>query len=389
MPGSLNLMSKRRVVLYSPDRGQVYDGRTPDARGVGGGITARLSMLAALAAEGHDVTAFVNTVERVVHAGVRYIPLDELTRIDTEILIAMSTGGGLSFSPLRGVPVNAALRIVWVQGVPKPSDLDVVAPDFVYAASNFLRRVCIERWGVPASRLFVCYNGVKQEAFAEAEARAIPRDPFGMAYIGPPEKGLAASLEVLRRLRIADARFHLDVFGGGRLWGRGDEAPAPEPGLIFHGMLGQAALVPRLFEYEYLLAPQAMEEGFGIGLQEAKRAGMIAIASDVGAFAELVRHGHDGFLVTEPHHTAACHDRMAELILTLSRDPDRRARVRAHALGTPWSWTTSARSWTSHWDHVLGHRAAASTDGFLDFPDGRHNEATGEFIPAPYPSGPS
>ncbi len=346
-------MSKRRVVLYSPDRGQQYDGRTLDARGVGGGITARVSMLAALAAEGHEVTAFVNTAERVVHAGVRYVPLDEVTRIDTEILIAMSTGGDLSFGPLRAIPVNAALRIVWVQGVPKPADLDVVAPDFVYAASNFLRRVCIERWGVPASQVVVFYNGLRQDAFAEAEARGMPRDPFGIAYIGPPEKGLAASLEVLRRLRVADARFHLDVFGGGRLWGRGDEAPPPEPGLIFHGMLGQSALVPRLFEYEYLLAPQAMEEGFGIGLQEAKRAGMIAIASEVGAFAELVRHGHDGFLITEPHHTAACHDRMAELILTLSRDPDRRARVRAEALKTPWSWATTARNWTSHWDQVI------------------------------------
>jgi len=80
---------------------------------------------------------------------------------------------------------------------------------------------------------------------------------------------------------------------------------------------------------------------------------------------------------------------MAQLILELSRDPDRRARVRANALGTPWSWTTSARTWTSHWDYVLGERGAASTGGFLDLPDGRHNETTGEFIPAAYPSGPS
>lgn len=376
-------MSKRRVVLYSPDRGHVYDGRILDARGVGGGITARLSMLAALAAEGHDVTAYVNAAEPITHDGVRYVPLDALDRIETEILIAMSTVGAGSFSPLRGVPIKAGLRIVWVQGTPKPADLDVVAADFVYVASNFLRRVCLERWGIAASRLFVCYNGVKQDAFAAAEARGVVRDPFAIAYIGPPEKGLAASLEVLRRLRAADPRFRLDIFGGGRLWGRTDEAPAPEPGLTFHGMLGQAALVPRLFEYEYLLAPQGvgMEEGFGIGVQEAKRAGMIAIVSPVGAFPELVRDEQDGFLIAEPHDTPACHDRMARLILELSRDPDRRARVRANALQTPWSWTTSARTWTSHWDHVLADRPAAVVGGILDLPDGRHDEATGEFIP--------
>ena len=374
-------MSKRRVVLYSPDRGQVYDGRRLDATGVGGGITARLSMLAALAAEGHDVTAYVNAAEGVTHAGVRYVPLDQLAAIDTDILVAMSTGGDLSFSPLRGVPVKAALRVVWVQGVPKPADLDVAAPDFVYAASNFLRRVCIERWGIAAPRLFVCYNGLNQAAFEAAEAHAGARDPFALAYIGPPEKGLAASLEVLRRLRAADERFHLDIFGGGRLWGRTDEAPAPEPGLTFHGMLGQSALVPRLFQYEYLLAPQAMEEGFGIGLQEAKRAGMIVIASEVGAFAELVRHDQDGFLIAEPHETAACHDRMTRLVLTLSGDPVRRARIRRNALQTPWSWRTAAQTWAAHWDHVLADRPAAVVGGMLDLPDGRHDEATGEFIP--------
>jgi glycosyltransferase involved in cell wall biosynthesis len=371
-------MSKRRVVLYSPDRGQVYDGRKPDATGVGGGITARLSMLAALAGLGHEVTAYVNAAERVTHAGVQYVPLDECRGIDTDIFVAMSTGGALSFAPLRAVPVRAELRIVWVQGVPKPADLDAVSADFVYVASNFLRRVCVERWGIAAPKIFVCYNGVNQAAFRAAEARAEPRDPYGIAYIGPPEKGLAASLEILRRVRAADARFHLDVFGGGRLWGRGDEAPPAEPGLNFHGMLGQSALVPRLFEYEYLLAPQAMEEGFGIGLQEGKRAGLIAIASRVGAFAELVRDGHDGYLVTEPHDTAASHDRMAALILALAADPRERARIRANALETPWDWTTSAQTWAAHWKHVLAGGGA----GVLDLPDGRHDLATGEFVPA-------
>jgi phosphatidylinositol alpha-mannosyltransferase len=154
-------------------------------------------------------------------------------------------------------------------------------------------------------------------------------------------------------IRAADERFHLGIFGGGRLWGRGDEAPSAEPGVTFHGMLGQSALVPRLFGFEYLLAPQAMEEGFGIGVQEAKRAGQIVVVSDVGAFGELVRHGEDGFLVSEPHTSAACHDRMAQIILQLSFDPERRARIRAHAMRTPWSWVTSARAWTAHWDHVL------------------------------------
>jgi polysaccharide pyruvyl transferase CsaB len=383
-----------RVVLYSPDRGQVYDGRTLDATGVGGGIAARLSMLGALAALGHEVTAYVNAAEPVVHAGVRYVPLDQCAGIDADVLIAMSTGGDLSFAPLELLPVNAALRVVWVQGVPKPAALEATRFDYVYAASNFLRRVSVERWGVPASKMFVCYNGLNQEAFAIADAQAFARDPYALAYVGPPEKGLDATLEILRRLRAEDPRFHLEVFGGGRLWGGGDEAPAAEPGLTFHGLLGQRALIPRLYGCEYLLAPQAMEEGFGIAVQEAKRAGLIVIASDVGAFGELVRSSQDGFLVAEPHTSAACHQRMAGLVLSLSHDPDRRARIRANAKHTPWSWATAAEAWTAHWDHVSRRagalsgsapRATIAVGGLLDLPDGQHEEATGEYFPARYP----
>ncbi len=383
-----------RVVLYSPDRGQVYDGRTLDATGVGGGITARLSMLHALAAAGHDVTAYVNTAEPVTHAGVRYLPLARATGVDTDVFVAMSTGGDLSFAPLRDVRLRARLRLVWVQGVPKPADLDLVAADFVYVASNFLRRVCQERWGVPASRLFVCYNGLNQAAFEAVEAAPPRRDPFALAYIGSPEKGLATSLEVLRRLRARDDRFHLDVFGGARLWGRDGDVPTPEPGLVFHGLMGQAALVPRLYKYEYLLAPQAMEEGFGIAVQEAKRAGLIVVASDVGAFGELIRSSHDGYLVGEPHTSAACHDRMARLVLALSHDPARRARIRENAMRTPWSWTTAAAAWTAHWDRLLrpsdpdAGAATAGAASVLDLPDGRHDEASGEYVPAAYPASP-
>ena len=76
-------------------------GRTPEQTGVGGGITARLSLLPALAALGHDVTAYVNCRERVEHQGVTFLPLDEAKSIDADVLIAISTGGALSFAPIR------------------------------------------------------------------------------------------------------------------------------------------------------------------------------------------------------------------------------------------------------------------------------------------------
>ena len=381
-----------RVALYCPDRAVTYDGRTPDAGGVGGGITARLSLLAALAALGHSITAYVNCAEPVQHTGVQYLPLDGLERIDTDVLIAISTGGDLSFAPLEHVAIQAALRLLWVQGVPQPRGIDLVRPDYVCAASNFLRDVCVARWNVDPRQMFVCYNGLHQARFAAVAANPPARDPFAISYIGPPEKGLDASVAILQKLRARDTRYTLDVFGGGRLWGRHDEPDMLPEGATFRGMLPQPELARELFRYEYCLAPQAIEEGFGIAVQEARRAGQIVFASRVGAFAELFRSSRDGFLIAEPHQSPEAHDVIAARIGTLAHDPARRARLRARAQATPWDWTLAARSWTAFWDDALQRtrapRATAGDDTLIELPDGRHSLQTGHYYPDVYPASP-
>jgi hypothetical protein len=154
-------------------------------------------------------------------------------------------------------------------------------------------------------------------------------------------------------------------------------------------MLGQSDLVPRLFGYEYCLAPQTAPEGFGIAVQEAKRAGAVVLASEVGAFGELIRTGQDGFLIPEPYLSPAAEDHFVRVILQLARDPAERARLRVNAMRTPWSWTLAAKTWTAHWDHVL-RRARSSTEPapFLDLPDGRHFTSTGYYAPEVYPLSP-
>jgi len=383
-------MRRLRVALYAPDRAIVYDGRTPDATGVGGGITARLCMVEALAELGHDVTAYVNCAEPIDHAGVHYMPVASATRIDTDVLVAISTGGALTFAPLRDMSVTARLRIVWVQGVPKPADIDAVAPDFTYVASNFLRDVCVDRWSVPAWKVFVCYNGLKQDVFARIEVTPPPRDRFAVAYVGPPDKGLDAALAILSRLRAHDLRYQLHVFGGPRLWGQDEGVPPADPGVVFHSMLGQQALAAALFGVEYLIAPQAMEEGFGVAVQEARRAGAVVLASAVGSFPELIAHDVDGLLIDAPHASDASHDLFARHILTLAQDDQRRARLRREGMKTPWDWRVAAQAWTAHWALVLDDDAgrpgqkplALSPSGdWLTLPDGDHSAATGYYVP--------
>jgi glycosyltransferase involved in cell wall biosynthesis len=349
-----------RVVLYCPDTHVSYDGRTPDEVGVGGGVTARVRLLKALAACGHEVTAYVNCPAAGVYDGVEYRPLAEAQEIRCDVLIANTTGGALDLTPVAGIPVQARLRLVWVGGVPKPGGLDLVRPDFIYVPSNFIRDVVAGRWGVPPHKIFVCYNGIDQAAFRQVEANPPARDPYGLVYLGHPSKGLQNALGVLRLLRAQDPRFHLDIYGGYEIWGQAPMDPPSEEGVNYHGLMGQRELFRRLFAYGFCLALQDVPEACGIGVQEAKRAGVIVVASAVGAFPELITHGVDGFLLREPPASPAAHRRAAELVLTLTRHPEAAEYIRRNGARTPWDWGEAARAMTAHWRLVLdaaGHGA--------------------------------
>jgi polysaccharide pyruvyl transferase CsaB len=379
---------KYHIVLYSPDRGIVHDGRTPDERGIGGGITARVALLAALARQGHRVSAVVNCSQRAVIDEVEYIPLDEGSAIRCDVLIATATGGDLSFAPLESVAVDARLRLLWVMGTPQPDRIDLVQPDAIIAASNFLRDVIVGRWGQPHRDICVIHHGLHQARFTDVEAHPPRRDPYALVYLGHPSKGLDAAAAALRRLRIIDTRYHLDVYGGDALWSATGSAPMDdEPGVRFMGLVGQQALIPRLYEYGFCLALQAMEEGFSIAVQEAKRAGVIVIANSGSSFPEAIRNGIDGFLIHEPHDSAACHQRAVELILNLVSQPEQMERIRQAARQTPWDWDILAQTWTAYIALRLGDAPTPSAEvidgaALARFPDGWRDLASGRFFPS-------
>ncbi|PJF28419.1 MAG: polysaccharide pyruvyl transferase CsaB [Phototrophicales bacterium] len=371
------------VVLYSPDRGEIYDGNTPNERGVGGGITARIALLAALARLGHRVEAVVNCAARVEVDGVTYIPLDEVMEIDCDILIGCSTGGALSFESMANLRVSARFRLIWVMGSPQPAHIDYLQPEIYLVASNFLRDVVLRRWDVAPKTVFVMHHGLKQTLFELAEANPVERDPYALVYTGHPSKGLDAAISVLRRLRIHDDRFYLDVYGGNALWGSQFSTEIDEPGVTFHGLTGQRELIPRLYKYGFCIALQEMEEGFSIAVQEAKRAGVIVIANDGSSFPEAIANGIDGFLFHERHNDPACHARAADLILSLVNDPERMERIRSAARRTPWDWDIAARTCVQLWDWRLAGTSPPLeiVDGvaLARFADGLHNLETGYF----------
>jgi len=62
-----------QIAIYCPDRHFLYDGATPDRTGVGGGLTVRIRIAAALAARGHRVSVICNCArEAKLRAGLMH-----------------------------------------------------------------------------------------------------------------------------------------------------------------------------------------------------------------------------------------------------------------------------------------------------------------------------
>lgn len=349
---------KHHIAFYCPDRHLTYNLHTLEQRGVGGGITSRIRLSHALAERGHQVAAYVNCPSETTIGNVRYRHCGRVERVETDIFVVGTSGGGQDLTPLSRVRVSAQLRVLMVHGVAPPKGLERLAFDFVYAPSNFIRDIVVEQWGIPASQVFVCHRGVVRGRPGLGSNRGRRRDPFALAYVGHPAKGYGETLAVLRLLREVDSRFRLHVYGGHGLWGETEQPLPHAPGVIYHGLIGQRRLARELTACGFSLNLQARQEPFGLAVVEAMRAGCIVLASPVGAYPEIIRHGYDGFLIPGSHADLATQRRAADLILALIEQPDYADYIRRNAMAAPLDWDEVARAWEGHWNWALGRRAA-------------------------------
>jgi glycosyltransferase involved in cell wall biosynthesis len=245
----------------------------------------------------------------------------------------------------------------------------------------------VDTWRVQAQQVYVSHNGFEPALFATAEADALERDPFQLIYFSHPSKGLETAMAVLRELRAREPRFHLEVVGGARLWGGADAAPAQADGVHDRGLLGQRALTPLLLRSTYAMQMQDREEPFGLTVIEAMRAGLVVIASPVGALPELIADGVNGVIVPGDHREPSVRRAAAEAILRLHANPDARLALVRRARAAAPDPNKLARAWVQDWQARLGEaepvRAACSHCGMSahHLADGDHCTACGLFTP--------
>jgi glycosyltransferase involved in cell wall biosynthesis len=323
-----------QITIYSPDRHFVYDGATPDRVGVGGGLTARIRIAAALAGRGHQVSVICNCPLRRLYDRVSYFPLDSVEHIKTDVLIAHSSGDKFDIAPLLTIPVKARVKVVVISGIGLPKGTAEFAPDSIYVCSNFMRKEVARLFPLVAlNDIFVTYYGVNRWNWTNLFSPR--RDPRRLIYSSHPSKGFEASREVVRQLHAKDRRFTLYAYGGNQLWGGAEDPPPSEPCIFYGGLINQPDLAVQYKRSGFLLQLQTRAEPFGITVVEAMAAGCLVIASPVGAFTELIQHGENGFVIEGDPGDPLTVRRATELILTVSESPDVVRRIRRQASSTP------------------------------------------------------
>jgi len=213
----------------------------------------------------------------------------------------------------------------------------------VIAVSECTRHDLVERFGVPAERIRVVYNGVDHSRFRpiEVDPEVVARR-FGVPH---PFVLCVGSLMPWRnapRLLRATARLGFGLLFVGRdIWGSDPTARlAAENGwdwARFAGYVSDADL-PAVYAAAQVFAYPSLYEGFGIPPVEAMACGTPVVASTAGSLPEVLG---DAALLVDPYDE----DALAEALQAAAEDRGllrRRGFVRARRYTWP---AAAAETW--------------------------------------------
>jgi glycosyltransferase involved in cell wall biosynthesis len=185
--------------------------------------------------------------------------------------------------------------------------------------------------GFPPERTIAIPNGIRLEAFANADAHPFAQRVPGIVMVArfSRQKDHATLLRAVALLRERGLQPPVLLCGGGKRRAA-VEALAAELGLVDQvQFLGVCKDVPGLLLRHQLAVLATHHEGMPLALLEGMAAGCAVVGSDVQGVREVIDDGENGRLVPAQDARA-----LADVLEALLRDPAQAARLAAAARRT-------------------------------------------------------
>lgn len=197
--------------------------------------------------------------------------------------------------------------------------------------------------GVPEEKIVPVLNAPSFALPAGVQRRPQPEGaPLRVIYLGrlDGQKGVDRLVATLRRARMAGLPLRWRLIGKAVLDG-GGALPEDIAAMVEPPIQNPEALAEALAEADVFFLPSYFE-GLPLTVLEAMRSGVVPVATDVGAVAEVLRDGENGVLLGGEDIPGQA----VEALRRLADDPALLARLSAQAqadmAGRDWNWAVAA-----------------------------------------------
>jgi len=355
-----------RVFLYTSHRWglEEWDYRSPSSPGIGGSETAQVEVTWRLARRGHDVVSYAPIPDGCktdwrktgwYHSRYAEPTLDGLWILSRCPEVMDKFGPRRKEQPRWLVCQDTHYDGFKDRGMNKEraSKLDVVfalCPQHV----DYLKR----RYSYLADKVVLSGNGIKSgEIHDLLSTRQPERNPHRLIWTSSPDRGLATMLRIFKRAREFVPTLELHCFYGwdniekfddsdGGFWAKARaecESLLDQPGVTWHGRVGQSQLYLEYLKSSLWAYPTAFSETSCISAMEAQALGCIPISVPFWGIAHNVLAGTliEGFAATDPLTRA----RYVGEIVRYATDEKLQATVRTQM--------TAAALERFDWEHVV------------------------------------
>lgn len=307
-----------------------------------------------LAARGHDVcVTSMNLWPDRDFGPLRYVHNDTLRSMAFDVVIVWRFAHYFlhfaDLAPRTYFWFHDTAALPWLEGVLLPDDAGPLLANVrdrvtgYVALTQFHKDLLVDKYGMEPSKVAVLGNAIEPPVAPVEPVVTRVRNRF--IWVSAYARGLRRLVDFFPQIlaHLPDAELHVfrkpdsdeDV-----------EYLRARPYVTVRGFVTNDAVQAEMRRAEYWLYPTDFVETYCISALEAQRAGVICIATALGALTETV--GDRGVLLrTRPVHSPEYWSEALQAVLRLAGDDDSKAalRQRAQDWACQQTWETRAAEW--------------------------------------------